>query len=217
MVYSFTFPEEIIDSIQERIEVLERCLNDPNPQDEKMAEMIEFANLRQISVIQLKEELEKLIEKLVKKSKLYQVICEKSTKGELPLLLYVKHYFIMKETIDIEFIEFDLYLITNNQKFLRKITIGFVELFNQSKELFNQSKIEILHIVDKNLYILSILRESLKHLLQSLIKAGLKTKIFTEQEINAFNLGDITPQESEAMLISLASTKKWDYVYRKLA
>lgn len=217
MVYSFTFPQEIIDSIQERIEVLERCLNDANPQDEKMAEMIEFANIREISLIQLKEELGKLIEKLTKRRKLYEVIYEKSTKGELPLLLYVKHYFIMKETIDIEFIEFDLYLITNNQEFLKKITIGFVELFNQSKELFNQSKIDILQIVDKNLYILSILRESCKHLLQSLIKACLKTNVLTEEEINAFNLGDITPQESEAMLISLASTKKWDYVYRKLA
>ncbi|MBC5796817.1 hypothetical protein H5968_17075 [Sphaerospermopsis sp. LEGE 00249] len=210
MVYSFTFPQEIIDSIRERIEVLERCLNDPNPQDEKMAEMIEFANLRQISVIQLKEELEKLIEKLVKKSKLYQVICEKSTKGELPWLLYVKYYFIMKESIDIEFIDFDLYLITKNQEVFKIITINIVEQFNQSK-------IENVDIVDKDFYKLSIIRESLKHLLQSLIKAGLKTKIFTEQEINAFNLGNITPQESEAMLISLASTKKWDYVYRKLA
>ncbi|NET70826.1 MAG: hypothetical protein F6K62_07655 [Sphaerospermopsis sp. SIO1G2] len=59
--------------------------------------------------------------------------------------------------------------------------------------------------------------ESLKHLLQSLIKCSLRSNAFTESEINAFNLGDITPQESEAMLISLASTKKWDYVYRKLA
>jgi hypothetical protein len=217
MVYSFTFPQEMINSIQERIEVLERCLNDANPQDEQMAEMIEFANIRAMSLIQLKEELRKLIKKLIKRRKLYQVICEKSTKGELPLLLYVKHYFIMKEIVDIEFLEFDLHLITNNLEFLKKMTIGFVEIFNQSKEIFNQSKIEILHIVDKDFYTLSILRESCKHLLQSLIKACLKTNLFTEEEINAFNLGDITPQESEAMLISLASTKKWDYVYRKLA
>ncbi|MTJ12467.1 hypothetical protein FJR11_07640 [Anabaena sp. UHCC 0187] len=217
MVYSFTFPQEMIDSIQERIEVLERCLNNANPQDEKMAEMIEFAHIREISLIHLKEELGKLLEKLIKIGKLYQVICEKSTKGELPLLLYVKHYFIMKEIIDIEFIGFHLYLITNNQEVLKKMTISFVELFNQSKELFNQSKIEIVHIADKNFYKLSILRESLKHLLQSLIKACLKTNLFTEEEINTFNLGDITPQESQAMLISLASTEKWDYVYRKLA
>ncbi|QXE26346.1 hypothetical protein B6N60_05077 [Richelia sinica FACHB-800] len=200
----------MIDSIQERIEVLEKCLNDANPHDEKMAEMIEFANIQEISLIQLKEELGKLIEKLINKSKLYQVICEQSTKGELPLLLYVKHYFIMKESIDIEFIDFDLYLITKNQEILKKITINIVEQFNQSK-------IENVQIVDKDFYKLLIIRESLKHLLQSLIKACLKTNLFTEQEINAFNLGDITPQESEAMLISLASTEKWDYVYRKLA
>ncbi|MBD2663927.1 hypothetical protein [Richelia sinica] len=210
MVYTLTFPQEMIDSIQERIEVLEKCLNDANPHDEKMAEMIEFANIQEISLIQLKEELGKLIEKLINKSKLYQVICEQSTKGELPLLLYVKHYFIMKESIDIEFIDFDLYLITKNQEILKKITINIVEQFNQSK-------IENVQIVDKDFYKLLIIRESLKHLLQSLIKACLKTNLFTEQEINAFNLGDITPQESEAMLISLASTEKWDYVYRKLA
>ncbi|QSV62850.1 MAG: hypothetical protein HEQ26_08885 [Dolichospermum sp. DL01] len=217
MLHTFTFPQEMIDSIQERIEVLERCLNNANPQDEKMAEMIEFANSRQISLIQVQEELGKLIEKLIRRGKLHQVIREKSINGELPLLLYVRSYFIMKETIDIEFIDFDLYLITNNQEILKKTTISYVELFNQNQELFNQSKIEIVHIVDKNFYTLYILRESLKHLIQSLIKACLKANVFTEKEISAFNLGDITPQVSETMLISLASTEKWDYVYRKLA
>ncbi|BAY04962.1 hypothetical protein H6G54_15895 [Anabaena cylindrica FACHB-243] len=202
----------MIDSIQERIQVLNRCLNNANPQDEAIAEMIELANSRQISLSQLKEELEKLLEKLIKRKKLYQVIYEKEIQGELPLLLYVKHYFIMKEIIDMEFIDFDLYLITKNQEILKKMTISFVELFNK-----NQSKIEIVPIVDKNFYKLYILTESFKHFLQSLIKASLKANAFTEEEISAFNLGDITPKESEAMLISLASTEKWDYVYRKLA
>jgi hypothetical protein len=59
--------------------------------------------------------------------------------------------------------------------------------------------------------------ETQKHLLQTLIKASLRVNALTEEEINTFNLGDITPQVSETMLISLASTEKWDYVYKKLA
>ncbi|QSV66224.1 MAG: hypothetical protein HEQ12_04175 [Aphanizomenon flos-aquae DEX188] len=196
--------------VQEKIEVLERCLNDAKPQDEKMAGMLRFANIRQISLIQLKEELEQLFERLIRRRKIYQVICEKSTKGELPLLLYVRHYFIMKEIIDIEFINSDLYLITNNQEKLKGLTINLVELFNQSK-------IEIVDIIDKDFYKEYILGESLKHLIQSLIKACLKVNVFTEEEINAFNLGNITPLESEAMLISLASMKKWDQTYRNIA
>ncbi|MBE9236599.1 hypothetical protein IQ227_11325 [Anabaena aphanizomenioides LEGE 00250] len=211
MVYSFTFPEEIIDSIQERIEVLERCLNDPNPQDEKMAEILELVNIQEISVIQLQEELLKLIEKFIRVRKISQVILEKSSNGEHPfnqLLLSIKQYFMMKEIIDS-----DSFLIINGES-LKKMTIGFVEIYNQYK--FQRETLDkvFLKLCESEIYIWI---ESLKHLLQSLIKACLKTKIFTEQEINAFNLGDITPQESEAMLISLASTKKWDYVYRKLA
>jgi hypothetical protein len=116
----------------------------------------------------------------------------------------------MKEIIDIEFINSDLYLITNNQEKLKGLTINLVELFNQSK-------IEIVDIIDKDFYKEYILGESLKHLIQSLIKACLKVNVFTEEEINAFNLGNITPLESEAMLISLASMKKWDQTYRNIA
>jgi hypothetical protein len=36
MVHSFILPQETIASIQERIEVLEICLNDAKPQDEAM-------------------------------------------------------------------------------------------------------------------------------------------------------------------------------------
>ena len=43
--------------VQEKIEVLKRCLNDAKPQDEKMAGMLRFANIRQISLIQLINEL----------------------------------------------------------------------------------------------------------------------------------------------------------------
>jgi hypothetical protein len=59
--------------------------------------------------------------------------------------------------------------------------------------------------------------ETLKHVIQSLIKASLGVNALSEEEISAFNLGDIMPQESETTLTFLASIKKWDYVYRKLA
>ncbi|MFM7408080.1 MAG: hypothetical protein ACKO3K_15855 [Cuspidothrix sp.] len=211
MVYSFTFPQEIIDSIQERIEVLERCLNDPNPQDEKIAEIIELVNIQEISVIQLQEELLKLIEKFIRVRKLSQVILEKSSNGEHffnHLLLYVRQDFMYKEIIDS-----DSFLIINGEN-LKKMTIGFVEIYNQYKSQTETLDKVFLKLYESEMYIWI---ESLKHLLQSLIKACLRTNVLTEEEVNAFNLGDITPQESEAMLISLASTKKWDYVYRKLA
>ncbi|QYX33412.1 hypothetical protein [Sphaerospermopsis torques-reginae] len=211
MVYSFTFPQEIIDSIQERIEILERCLNDPNPQDEKMAEILELVNIQEIAVIQLQEKLLKLIEKFIRVRKLSQVILEKSSNGEHffnYLLLYVRQDFMYKEIIDS-----DSSLIINGE-ILKKMTIGFVEIYNQYKCQKETLDKVFLKLYESEIYIWI---ESLKHLLQSLIKACLRTNVFTEQEINAFNLGDITPQESEAMLISLASTKKWDYVYRKLA
>jgi uncharacterized coiled-coil protein SlyX len=70
MVYTLTFPQEIIDSIQERIEVLEKCLNDANLQDEAMAEILELVNSLQISLSQLEDELKQLIDKLDRVTKL---------------------------------------------------------------------------------------------------------------------------------------------------
>jgi hypothetical protein len=211
MINTLTFPQEMIDSIKERIEVLERCLNDPNPQDEKIAEILELLNIQEISVIQLQEELLKFIEKFIKITKISQVIFEKSNNGERPFnhfLLYVRRYFMMKEIIDS-----DSFLIINGEN-LKKTTIGFVEIFNQYKSQKETLDKVFFKLYESEIYIWI---ESLKHLLQSLIKACLNRNLLTEEEINAFNLGDITPQESEAMLISLASTKKWDYVYRNLA
>ena len=105
-------------------------------------------------------------------------------------------------------------LSLNFQDFLLKkdrIEI-LIELTKNFVEIFNQIKID--SGCENELYIVV---ESLKHLIQSLIKASLQVKALSEEEISAFNLGDITPLESETMLTSLASTEKWDYVYRKLA
>lgn len=199
MVYNLTFPQQMIDSIQERIKVLERCLNDANLQDETIAEIIELANIRQISLSQIKEECEQFIYKLNRFNKLRLSLNEKTDKGELSILMCVKCNFALKEIVDLYF---DLLLKNEKIEILRELTNDLVGIFNQIKI-----------VRDNELYIIV---ESLKHLLQSLIKVSLRVKAFTEQEINAFNLGDITPKESEAMLISFVSTKKWDDVYGKL-
>ncbi|WP_413174211.1 hypothetical protein [Anabaena azotica] len=208
MVYSFTFPQEIIDSIQERIKVLERCLNDANLQDETMAEILELAKTRQISLSQVREENEKFNDILNKFTKLTSALNEKVTKGELSILLCVKCNFALKEIIDTYW---DLLLTKDKIEILIQLTQSFVKIF---KHLKVQPGYEFQSEQENEL---KIVLESLKHLIQSLIKANLRFNALSEEEINTFNLGDITPQESEAMLISLASTKKWDYVYRKLA
>lgn len=206
MVHSFTFPQKIIDSIQERIEVLERCLNDANPQDEAIAEILELANSRQISLSQLREEFEQFSYKLNRFTKLRQAFNEEVTKGELAILLGLRCNFTLKEIVDIFW---DLLLKNDSREILKDITMSFVQNFKKFQ-------IELMSEMDQENELYIIL-ESLKHLIQSLIKASLRVNALSEEEINAFNLGDITPQESEAMLISLASTKKWDQVYRNLA
>ncbi len=206
MVHSFTFPQEIIDSIQERIEVLERCLNDANPQDEAMAEIIELANSRQISLSQLEEEFKQFHDKFNRFTKICQVLNEKATQDELAVLLCVKFNFTVKDIVDIYC---NLFGKNDIKKTLKILTLNLVKEVKKFRvdlisDICNQDTIYIIV-------------ESKKHLLQSLIKASLRVNALTEEEINAFDLGDITPQESEAMLISLASTKKWDQVYRNLA
>ena len=202
MLHTFTFPQEMIDGIQERIEVLERCLNNPNSQDEAVAEILELANSRQISLSQLSKENRKFSDKLNRFNKLRQALNEKVNKNELAILLCVKCNFSLKEIVDIYW---DFLLKKDRIEILIELTKNFVEIFNQ---------IKIDSGCENELYIVV---ESLKHLIQSLIKASLQVKALSEEEISAFNLGDITPLESETMLTSLASTEKWDYVYRKLA
>ncbi|MEA5553553.1 hypothetical protein VB713_21670 [Anabaena cylindrica UHCC 0172] len=208
MLHTFTFPQEMIDSIQERIEVLERCLNNANSQDEAIAEMIELANNRQLSLSQLSEENRKFGNKLNRFNKLRQALNEKVNKDQLAVLLCVRCNFALKEIVDIYWY---LLLKKDSIEILIELTKNFVEIFNQIKI---NSRCELELDIKNELYIIV---ESLKHLIQSLIKASLQVNALSEEEINAFNLGDITTQESEAMLISLASTEKWDYVYRKLA
>jgi 6-pyruvoyl-tetrahydropterin synthase len=209
MLHTFTFPQEMIDSIQERIEVLERCLNNANPQDEAIAEMIELANSRQVSLSQLTEEFKQFREKFLRSMKLCKIFIEKGTQGQVVPLAFVRYNFLQKEIVE-EY--WDFFIRVFKIETIKKQTIQRIDLYQLTK---NEDKFGSDKNVEK--YVLYILLETQKHLLQTLIKASLRVNALTEEEINTFNLGDITPQVSETMLISLASTKKWDYVYKKLA
>jgi len=209
MINTLTFPQEMIDSIQERIEVLERCLNDPNPQDEKIAEILELANSRQISLSQLETEWKLFGQKSNKLNKLAEKLKEKikAKQEELPVLIFVRYNFLFKELLD-SYWEF--FHNKNGKEALKKIFGDFVKLWkNQDWTNFE------IHQNQKSEFYVMV--ETLKHLIQSLIKTSLGVNALSEEEISAFNLGDIIPQESETTLTFLASIKKWDYVYRKLA
>ena len=211
MVSIFTSPPEMFDSIQvqEKIEVLERCLNDANPQDEAIAEMIELAHSRQVPLSQLTEEFKQFREKFLRSMKLCEIFMEKGTQGQVVPLAFVRYYFLQKEIVE-EY--WDFFIRVFNIETIKKTTIQKIDIYQLTK---NEDEFGSDKNVEK--YVLYILLETQKHLLQTLIKASLRVNALTEEEINTFNLGDITPQVAETMLISLASTKKWDYVYRKLA
>jgi 6-pyruvoyl-tetrahydropterin synthase len=209
MINTLTFPQEMIDSIQERIEVLEKCLNDANSQDEAVADMIELSNSRQVSLSQLTEEFKQFREKFLRSMKLCEIFIEKGTQGEVVPPAFVRYNFLQKEIVE-EY--WDFFIRVFKIETIKKQTIQRIDLYQLTK---NEDEFGSDKNVEK--YVLYILLETQKHVLQTLIKASLRVNALTEEEINTFNLGDITPQVSEAMLISLASTKKWDYVYRKLA
>ncbi|MDB9305283.1 hypothetical protein PN488_12965 [Nodularia spumigena CS-591/12] len=205
MVHSFILPQETISIFQERLGILERCLNDANPQDEVTAEILELANSRQISLIQLREEFRQAQYKVNKITKLGQKL-NHTKEGELAVFPCVKIYFLLKEIADKYW---DFLLIIEAKEALKKMTLESINLYQEviitpGYEPYQQ----------EDLY---IILESLKHVIQSLIKACVKIYALSEAEINELDLGDFTPQESETMLISLASTKKWDQVYKNLA
>ncbi len=206
MVHSFILPQETITSIQERLEILERCLNNADSQDEAMAEIIELANNRQISLSQLREEMRQLQYKLNRFTKLREGLNEKVKQGELAVLLSVRCNFTLKEIVD-EYWYF--FLNKDGKEIFKELTLGFVDVYRQlkSEASFQSSQKDEIYIFI----------ESLKHQIQSLIRASLRINALSEKEIDALELEDITPQESETVLTFLASKKKWDWVYKNLA
>ncbi|AFY31340.1 hypothetical protein [Calothrix sp. PCC 7507] len=206
MVHSFVFPQETIASIQQQLEKLQGCLNNPNPQDEVMAEILELANSRKISLSQLREEFKEFQHNLNRFTKLREQLNEKIKQGELAVLLCVKCNFILKEIAG----EYWYFFLNKDGKETFKIMAkDFINIYQTLKIASGYEGDE-----NEDTY---IILQSLKHLIQSLVQASLRVNALSEEEVSGLDLGDITPQESETMLTSLASTKKWDWVYKNLA
>ena len=206
MVHSFILPQETIANIQAQLEILERCLNNATPQDEAMAEILELANSRQISLNQLREEMRQLQYKFDKFLKLVKVLKENLQQGELSVLLFVRYNFLLKEILDKYW---DFIFIKHGRKIFTKLICDAENLHITIK-----NEAEFGTYLKDEVY---ILEEAIKHLIQSLVIVGSRINILSEEEVNALELADITPKETETMLTSLASTKKWDWVYRNLA
>jgi hypothetical protein len=196
MITNLRFPQEIIDSIQERVVFLEKCLNDANPEDEARAKMMELANNRQISIMELKEEAKKMLCMLHQFLKLNHVF--KQQQNNLSILIFVISSFLYKEIMD-KYWEF--FLNNQGKKAVKAMTLSLVNLYC----------IDLKREVDLQFYQkdeLYIIVETLKHLINSVIAVGLKLSILQEENIKEIISQNITPQESEVMLISLASTIK---------
>jgi len=207
MVYSFILPEETIANFQEKIEFLEKCLNSANPQDEIFAEIIELENSGLISLNKLIEEVKNLQYKLNKLIKFVKALKEKVELDQSSVILFVRYNFLIKEILE-QCCEFS-FIEHSKGVFMDMIVSTLVgyQIIKKEASSVTYSQHEIY-----------ILTETRKHVIQSIIKASVQFKVFTEDFLKSLELeDDITPKESEAILTSLASTKKWDYVYRKLA
>ena len=207
MVYSFILPEETIANFQEKIEFLEKCLNSANPQDEIFAEIIELENSGLISLNKLIEEVKNLQYKLNKIIKFVKALKEKVELDQSSVILFVRYNFLLKEILE-QCCEFS-FIEHSKGVFMDMIVSTLVgyQIIKKEASSVTYSQHEIY-----------ILTETRKHVIQSIIKASVQFKVFTEDFFKSLELGDdITPKESETTLTFLASIKKWDYVYRKLA
>lgn len=207
MVYSFILPEETIANFQEKIEFMEKCLNNANPQDEIFAEIIELENSGLISLNKLIEEVKNLQYKLNKIIKFVKALKEKVELDQSSVILFVRYNFLLKEILE-QCCEFS-FIEHSKGVFMDMIVSTLVgyQIIKKEASSVTYSQHEIY-----------ILTETRKHVIQSIIKASVQFKVFTEDFFKSLELGDdITPKESETTLTFLASIKKWDYVYRKLA
>jgi hypothetical protein len=186
---------------------MEKCLNNANPQDEIFAEIIELENSGLISLNKLIEEVKNLQYKLNKIIKFVKALKEKVELDQSSVILFVRYNFLLKEILD-QCAEFSL--IQHNRVVFLDVILSVLGVYQEIKKETSS----VTYSQDE----IYILTETRKHVIQSIIKASLQFKVFTEDFFKSLELGDdITPKESEAMLTSLASTEKWDYVYRKLA
>lgn len=197
--------QETISTLQAQVELFEQCLHFPNAQHQVSAELAEIANTRDISQDELGQVIAQLQEKLHRLVKLLNKIRE-TTKEESTNLYFVKCIFLLKEILETDW---DFFLGKEGTEAIKRLTSGGVLLYKEIKNLVGSEtpKKESSYVVV----------EALKHNLKSLIEAGLRVNAFSQEEVNAFDLGDITPQESETMLIFLSTMKKWESVYKRLA
>lgn len=205
MLHSFIIPQEITANIQEQIKILEECLHDPNVQDGVMAELAKINN-RLTSLSDWLDDISKFQEKANKLSKLGKELVQKVEHKEPAILLFIKYVFLERKIIDDYWY---LFRYTKRENYMKYLTLSSIDFY---KKISSGIGFENLHHDEKY-----VLKETLKHEIQSLLKASLLINALSENEIKELDLGDMTPQESETMLISLASTKKWDWVYRNLA
>jgi hypothetical protein len=207
MTQGFMLTQETISTFQAQVELFEQCLHFPNAQHEVSAELVELANTRGISQDELKQEIAQFKQKLNGLLKLVDKISATESKGELAVLLYfVKSIFLLKEILEVDW---DLFLGNNRREAIKKVTSGCVVIYKEVKNAVSPETPK----KDGNYVAL----ETLKYGLKSLIETGLRVNAFSQEEVNAFDLGDISPQESEIMLIFLSTMKKWEPVYKRLA
>ena len=207
MTLSLMLIQETISTFQTQVELFEQCLHFPNAQHEFSAELAEIASIRGISQDELKQEIVQFKQKLDRLLKLVDKISETANKGELAVLLYfVKSVFLLKEILEVDW---DLFLGNDKREAIKDVTSGFVVIYKEIKNAVSPETPK----KDGNYVAL----ETLKHGLKSMIEAGLRVNAFSQEEVNAFDLGDITPQESETVLIFLSTMKKWEPVYKRLA
>ncbi|MEH2239253.1 hypothetical protein [Nostoc sp.] len=208
MTLSFMLIQETISTFQAQGELFEQCLHFPNAQHEVSAKLAEIADIRGISQDELKQEIVQFKQKLDRLLKLVKKISEIANKAELAVLLlyFVKSVFLLKEILEVDW---DFFLGNDKREAIKNVTSGSVVIYKEIKNAVSPETPK----KDGNYVAL----ETLKHGLKSLIEAGLRVNAFSQEEVNAFDLGDITPQESETVLIFLSTMKKWEPVYKRLA
>ncbi|MEH2446033.1 MAG: hypothetical protein V7K18_09675 [Nostoc sp.] len=208
MTLSFMLTQETISTFQTQVELFEQCLHFPNAQYEFSAELAEIASTRGISQDELKQEIVQFKEKLDRLLKLVEKISEIANKAELAVLplYFVKSVFLLKEILEADW---DLFLGNDKREAIKNVTSGSVVIYKEIKNAVSPETPK----KDGNYVAL----ETLKHGLKSMIEAGLRVNAFSQEKVKAFDLGDITPQESETVLIFLSTMKKWEPIYKRLA
>ncbi|MEH1822117.1 MAG: hypothetical protein V7L31_24085 [Nostoc sp.] len=205
MTQSFMLTQKTISTLQAQVELFEQCLHFPNAQHEVNAQLAEMANTKGISQDELRQEITQFKQKLERLAKAFNQISEKPEE-ELIVLYFVKFVFLLNELLETYW---DFFLRKDAREAIKQVILKLVALYKEAKNAVSP----ITPKKDADYVVI----ETLKHSLNSLIKVGLQVSAFSPEEINAFDLGDITPQESETMLIFLSTMKKWEPVYKRLA